>query len=114
MQRNDFDPFSYVDTIKNNFLNDKKNSFYTTRINLFSLKKSNLRALATHLFDVLKNCDEDLYQIYTMALDVINTRIYIPPDPKVKRKPLSIKSRFLLLVKLWILLIFQRSYVMIK
>lgn len=48
-----FDPFLYVDTIKNNFLNDKKNSFYTTRVNLYSLKKSNLRALATHLFDML-------------------------------------------------------------
>ena len=30
-----FDPFLYVDTIRNNFLNDKKNSFYTTRINLY-------------------------------------------------------------------------------
>ena len=64
VSNDNFDPLSYVDTIKNNFLNDKKNSFYITRINLFSLKKSNLRVLATHLFDVLKNCDEDLHSFF--------------------------------------------------
>ena len=87
VSNNNFDPVTFIDATKTNFFNDKKNVFYSTRVALFSLKKSHLKALAQRLIDILKNCDDNLFQIYTMALDVINTRIYIPPKPKIKRQP---------------------------
>ena len=82
-----FDPQLFIDKIKNDFVNDKQNVSYNTRVNLFSLRKSHLKALAVELIEILKNCNDDMYQTYVMALDVINTRIYVPPEPKIKRVP---------------------------
>ena len=82
-----FDPKTVIDTIRNDFANDKRNVPYNTRVILFSLRKSHLKAIAVELIEILKNCDDDLYQTYVMALDVINTRIYVPPEPKKKRIP---------------------------
>ena len=82
-----FDPQLFIDNIKNDFENDKQNVSYNTRVNLFSLRKSHLKALAVELIEILKNCNDDMYQTYVMALDVINTRIYVPPEPKIKRVP---------------------------
>ena len=59
--------------------------FFTVVAQLLS--KSHLKAIAVELIEILKNCDDDLYQTYVMALDVINTIIYVPPEPKKKRIP---------------------------
>ena len=82
-----FDPLLFIDNIKNDFANNKPNVSYNTRVNIFSLRKSHLKALAVELIEILKICNDDMYQTYVMALDVINTRIYVPPEPKIKRVP---------------------------
>ena len=82
-----FDPDAFVDDMKSKFLSNKNIVFYNTRVSLFSLKKSHLKALADKLIDILPTCDDDLHQLYAMALDVINSRIYTPPKSKEKRKP---------------------------
>ena len=92
----------FIDNIKNDFDNDKQNVSYNTRVDLFSLRKSHLKALAVELI-ILKNCNDDMYQTYVMALDVINTRIYVPPEPMIKGVPLNTNLKFPLLVKPWIL-----------
>ena len=55
-----FDPKTVIDTIKNDFANDKQNVPYNTRVILFSLRKSHLKAIAVELIEILKNCDDDL------------------------------------------------------
>ena len=65
-----FDPLLFIDNIKNDFANNKPNVSYNTRVNIFSLRKSHLKALAVELIEILKICDDDMYQTYVMALDL--------------------------------------------
>ncbi len=67
--------------------NDLKNAAFLIRTSLVSMNKRHLKQIADYISDNLANhTNEFLYtQWYLMALDIIETKLYKPPIPAVKK-----------------------------
>ena len=82
-----FDKQTIINLILDKINNDLKNAFYYIRILLSSQSKKNLKSLACEFLDLTDVGDSYRFQLFKMALDIIDCKIYRPPKPICKRQP---------------------------
>ena len=79
-----FNLTDFISFVNNTLQSDLKNAAYKFRTAITSLKKCHLKALHTHFLTNSKNTI--FKQWYKMGIDLIETKLYKPLPPKVKRK----------------------------
>ena len=78
----------FFDLVKDNIINDIKNSFYNIRIELNKIKKKTLKNIYNHIiFEKDKLYQYDIfYQWYDLICDIIDSKLYKPPIIKETKK----------------------------
>ena len=80
---------TFLDKFSNCLLSDLKNVGNFIRVSLASMTKKNLRIVATHLRELMEDQSDTFVvkQWCLMGLDIIESKLYIPPPVKLKRTP---------------------------
>ena len=86
-----FNHKTFLEELDNVLNSEIKNASNFIRMSLTNMKTTELKKLADKINDILLSSPIDFpfSQWYSIALDIIDCRVYTPPPPKKKRPPLK-------------------------